>query len=398
MTSALPEIDIENVFLYVGDAVRWDFVPDRLTSTGVAIKSIAASIHSPTSFASIISGLHPPQHGVRQFQDTLPEECFNLITSPTIQTGFANTINHRIDVEPGGEDIISKTLGVPLTHPEEFGQIEPPFVFVERGKGGHSPYGDFDGDSWDYYQNRGAMDPSQYAREYREGVENDVDWFQSRVDTLAERGLLDDTLVIYTSDHGELLGERGMIAHSPPIHRRHVEVPTVFINPELDGRFCRGSLVRHVDLVPTIISAMDMEKGAADFPGKDLQNNPPSKTAVSMFEQRKESIGGVGVSLKYESAWDSTGGYVIPRSGRPLRLGVWLKRVMKAPWRGFVRDHPFRTISNMLEGTHRYGSPAMTLKDAVERIQRVRDEPSPDSSENVEVSKEQLKRLGYLES
>jgi len=396
--SLLPkDLEVENVFLYVADAVRWDYTPDRLLNKGKAAKSVAASIHSPSSFASILSGLHLPQHQVGQFQDVLPEECFNLISSLDATTCFANTINHKIGVEEGGDDIISKTLDISLTHPTALNNVETPFVFVERGKGGHSPYGTFDGDSWEYYEDRGAMDENWYAQEYQEGIENDADWFQSRIEILEERGLLDDTLVIYTSDHGELLGERGMLAHSPPIHRRHVEIPTVFIHPKIEEGISRERVVRHVDLVPTILSMLDADIDFSQFPGRNLQERVPAEAGTSLFNQSETLYGELSVSLAYDSVWDSRGGYVFPRSPRAIRFGVGMKRMLNAPWRKFVRSNVLKNVPNLLEGTHTYGAPELSLDEATDRIQDVKNLEVGGRTGEIEVSKEQLKNLGYLE-
>lgn len=397
MPTLPPDLEVENVLLYVADAVRWDYTPDRIINKGLCAKSIAASIHSPSSFASILSGMHLPQHQVGQFQDTLPSECFNLVTSLDMRANFANTINHKIGAADGGDDIISNTLNIPLTHPDNFEELEPPFIFVERGKGGHSPYGPYDGDSWDYYQDRGAMNSSQYAEEYREGVENDADWFQTRLEILADRGLLEDTLVIYTSDHGELLGERGMLAHSPPIHRRHVEVPTVFIHPEIDKEFRRDRVVRHVDLVPTILSVLNADVRLTQFPGRNLQEELPAKIATSLFNQSQTIYGDTGVSLRYNSVWDSKGGYVFPRSNRMTRLAVGLKRFVSAPWRRFFISHATRNLPNLLQGPHRYGTPQMSIEESKERVQEITQLDAFKGSETVAVPEEKLKNLGYMQ-
>jgi arylsulfatase A-like enzyme len=47
------------------------------------------------------------------------------------------------------------------------------------------------------------------------------------LDGLEARGLLDDTIVVITSDHGENLGERGMYEHRWDLHETLVHVPLV---------------------------------------------------------------------------------------------------------------------------------------------------------------------------
>ena len=55
LADAIRALDVENVFVYVGDAVRWDYHSERIAERGPTYQTIAASIHSPTSFASLIT-------------------------------------------------------------------------------------------------------------------------------------------------------------------------------------------------------------------------------------------------------------------------------------------------------------------------------------------------------
>jgi arylsulfatase A-like enzyme len=87
------------------------------------------------------------------------------------------------------------------------------------------------------------------------GLVAEVDHHVGRVlDALARAGLLDRTLVIVTSDHGEMLGDRWMLGKSG-FFPEAFHVPLIVRAPQ--GR--RGAVVRasteHVDLMPTILEA-----------------------------------------------------------------------------------------------------------------------------------------------
>jgi len=45
----IEELDISNVLLYVGDAVRYDSLNKRVDEMGITFKTISQSIHTPTS-------------------------------------------------------------------------------------------------------------------------------------------------------------------------------------------------------------------------------------------------------------------------------------------------------------------------------------------------------------
>jgi arylsulfatase A-like enzyme len=59
------------------------------------------------------------------------------------------------------------------------------------------------------------------------------------LDTLEARGALDDTLIVLTADHGELLGEHGMMGHQFAVWNALSRVPMVVIHP---GRLDPGRI------------------------------------------------------------------------------------------------------------------------------------------------------------
>jgi len=57
------------------------------------------------------------------------------------------------------------------------------------------------------------------------------DWLGRVLERLDERGILEDTLVIVTSDHGENLGEGNLIGHSFSLDNRLIAVPLISAGP-----------------------------------------------------------------------------------------------------------------------------------------------------------------------
>src|SRR4051812_12619024 len=51
------------------------------------------------------------------------------------------------------------------------------------------------------------------------------------LDELGRRGVLDDTIVVVTSDHGEHLGDHLLFFHGCSLYRQAVEVPLVIVDP-----------------------------------------------------------------------------------------------------------------------------------------------------------------------
>ncbi|MFO0889445.1 MAG: sulfatase [Isosphaeraceae bacterium] len=89
-------------------------------------------------------------------------------------------------------------------------------------------------------------------------------------DELRRRGLLENTLVIVTSDHGEHLQERGFSGHGLSLYRREVHVPLLIFPPS--GATREGSVSEPVslrDLPATVVDLLGLD-GDSPFPGQSL--------------------------------------------------------------------------------------------------------------------------------
>jgi arylsulfatase A-like enzyme len=88
------------------------------------------------------------------------------------------------------------------------------------------------------------------------------------LEELEKLGLADNTIVVYTSDHGDMMGSHRLLAKTV-MYEEAVRVPWLMRVPELKGK--SGVLpgrYSHIDLVPTLL---DLMGGAPDgLPGKSL--------------------------------------------------------------------------------------------------------------------------------
>ncbi len=70
--------------------------------------------------------------------------------------------------------------------------------------------------------------------------------------TLNDAGLADDTIVIFTADHGEMMGERGMW-YKQAMFENSCRVPMIVVDPRRRGNATSASNVSLVDLLPTMM-------------------------------------------------------------------------------------------------------------------------------------------------
>ncbi len=86
---------------------------------------------------------------------------------------------------------------------------------------------------------------------------------------LSELGLLDKTLLMLTSDHGESFGEHGLIGHGNSLYRDQIHVPLVIRSPGVPaGR--RVHEVVSLQAIPATVMAMVGLDNGIRFPGTSL--------------------------------------------------------------------------------------------------------------------------------
>ncbi len=97
------------------------------------------------------------------------------------------------------------------------------------------------------------------------------DGFSALVRTLRGAALWDRTLVVFTSDHGEELGERGNVGwHSHSLYDEQLRVPLIFKLPRNAYAGHRVERqVRSLDIAPTVLAVLGIPP-PAQFRGVDL--------------------------------------------------------------------------------------------------------------------------------
>ena len=101
---------------------------------------------------------------------------------------------------------------------------------------------------------------------------------------LDRRGQLRDTLVIFTADHGDYLGDH-WLGEKELFHDTVQKVPLIVADPRAAADATRGSVeqrfVEAVDVAPTILQALDLPVPAQRLEGRSLQpllhGQPPAE-------------------------------------------------------------------------------------------------------------------------
>jgi choline-sulfatase len=80
------------------------------------------------------------------------------------------------------------------------------------------------------------------------------------IEQMRAAGLLDETIVVVTSDHGESFGEHGYLQHGPRVDEPVMHVPLLIFLPKHHPAYDPGrrvdSLVSVIDIMPTLLDAV----------------------------------------------------------------------------------------------------------------------------------------------
>lgn len=157
-----------------------------------------------------------------------------------------------------------------LTHPPPRFFAAP--EYLERMKPEQMPLPVFQPSDLDTFHQLGGVDhqtttplqPAEYpARHMKAAYYASVELIDAQVgrllDTLDETGQRDNTIVVFHSDHGEMLGDHGLVGKGCRFYEGAVHVPLLVSWP---ARFRRGvicdALVELTDIVPTLLESVGL--------------------------------------------------------------------------------------------------------------------------------------------
>ena len=89
------------------------------------------------------------------------------------------------------------------------------------------------------------------------------------IEFLEELNLLDDTLLIITSDHGESLIEHNIFFDHHGLYDPSIRIPLIIYNPRLTPHEI-SSFVQNIDLMPTILDIFNTKIGTTSIEGAPL--------------------------------------------------------------------------------------------------------------------------------
>ncbi|MAJ61667.1 MAG: hypothetical protein CBC48_18155 [bacterium TMED88] len=300
---------------------------DALAREGVVFENaIASSSWTRSSIASMITSRYPTKLGVLGRSDAIPASAVTLaevlkergfttqgiVTNSNAGKSFGfdqgfdrfifpeKTQGHSEDAQTFVAEGVTETA---LELLDATPRGEPTFLYLHY-QDPHDPYlphpgfsdakgpeGRFNGSRNDLnaLDNTPLSEISQsdldHIRNLYSGEVAYCDyWIGELIRGLESRGLLKDTMIIITSDHGEGLWDHGVRDHGRDLYEEMIRVPLIVWTSSEENRGDRlPEPVSHLDLAPTILGALGIPIPAA-FEGVDLSS------AISGQPQQERAV------------------------------------------------------------------------------------------------------------
>jgi arylsulfatase A-like enzyme len=360
----------------------------RLAREGIVVEwAMTQGSFTAPSIATLLTGTYPPTHHVlnngdylQDFNTTLAEhlakhgyETAAFVANPYLDSAFNLGQGFQLyESKPAKPETIDeenvREARLPVADAERVLSVieRRPFFLWLHYLGPHNPYL-LPAAYRDLFR---ADEPSN---ESSEQAERDLDWLwgemASRVELYEKRelrlvvsqydglirfnddhfgeifgelernGLLEDTLVVVVSDHGESLGEHSHVGHGPDVYDDTARVPLVFHHPALRAGERVRSLHSVVDVTPTILDVL----GLPEIPGGEGESFAPRLLGTAADPSRRHHflMGGVRPGYKTLGVRTETHKLVWKVDRRLLPVDALLERLTRL-WVPDGVQYPFQ--------------------------------------------------------
>jgi arylsulfatase A-like enzyme len=431
-----------NVILIMADALR----PDHLSCYGYArltspsldsfakISTIYRHTFSSASWTipsgySLLTSLHPVEHRMRSWGSVLDTRTPNIISSlhkkgysigifgdqelffKNIEQNFGDVLN--------GFHVSSDPFDATKNALEWIDSKKSPFFLWIYYLAPHRPYRplepykhmfaassdvrvpikktekSYEG-GWDYlpemFTENNIDDPSYYVSQYDGAIRTVDEEIGKLLKALKEKNLFDNSLIIFTSDHGESMGEHHLyFNHLYTLFNEIVKVPLVIKNPgQREGRVVQEN-TGLVDIFPTICDAVGLKKHK-DFKGVALAG---LKSGNRLFLASAAPLGREWITAVIEGDWKLIK-YAHSMDSDTEYIKIFFPQYPKSLYQLFnIKEDPSELVNLIKERNDIF----LRLRQYLDRAEAF------DAGAEVEVgafaldedSKKRLKSLGYAQ-
>ncbi|WP_418263644.1 sulfatase [Flavobacterium faecale] len=143
-----------------------------------------------------------------------------------------------------------------------------------------------------YWKNASEQDWKLMTMRYYANVTWIDDMMGRALKALEKKGLLENTIIIYTSDHGEMLGEHYYRFNKYNLYDQSVRVPMIIAGSALPKSIKRNSInsrpTENIDIMPTLLDLAGI-KPERELPGENILSNTRTGSFSALHEREGEA-------------------------------------------------------------------------------------------------------------
>jgi arylsulfatase A-like enzyme len=289
----------KNVIYLIADSLRPDYLScygadstrtpqiDKLAEEGVRFdKVISAAPWTIPSVKSHATGKYPHDIGIFDSSQDEGPTIFNQFKEMGYQTALFYDSERRNELFPDDVDYYDWSYDLENLLDFITENKDEPFFLFNLYRGTHLPYTlKYSSEAWhrakdnlmeELQEGEEGIEKAKYK--YARSVERFSEWYVGAiVDRLKKEGILEDTILVITGDHGESWGKRFEDQSSVDLFDLHgtlmydevLSVPLVLYNLDVKSQEFTD-LTRSVDILPTVLDSLDAEPLRNDLEGKSL--------------------------------------------------------------------------------------------------------------------------------
>lgn len=169
---------------------------------------------------------------------------------------------------------------------------------------------------------------------------------------LDEAGLSDNTIIMFTSDHGEAAGAHGLRGKGPFAYKETMHLPMYVVHPDVAGGRDCVSLTGHIDFVPSILSLVGATpEQAADAAGREL---PGQDFSSALSDPAAAKVDTVRDSVLFTYSGLASNDSEIFRINAEARA-LGRKPIMQLVREGYLPDMKKRgSLRTVFDGRHKF--------------------------------------------
>lgn len=431
-----------NILVVVADALRADHLGcygytgsispyiDRFAKSSILFeKHFSNAPWTKPSMGTFFTSLSPSQHGAYYWTDNLKNANLSMAEvfrnknyrTMAIQTNPSITAQH--DFSQGFQDFIELPMENGTAVIKEFDvwlkkKHKNPFFAYVHLMDTHMPYNaseeilqlfhldnDNSSESIDFNTmdirilSELGLNPDEKTSllELYERAVRDIDsHFERLIESLSANNVLENTFIIFTSDHGEEFWNHEGFAHGHSLYNELMHVPLLLHFPKLHSPGRITSYTQHLDVFPTLLSLFNIQIPNT-LNGEDLTPLLSSPTTGKNFVFYLEGIlYGADKKGVIRNGWKLIENTTSRHDGTLAPLGDLENHRKKKPWVGYELYDISQDFSEQTNLADQYPEITRELKKLLLENKSVPIPPLYQKKSDLEKKIDDLKSLGYI--